>query len=98
LKSEDQLVSSRIHASAHIGTWQYARILHRWVDDTGLDTTAYRTHLMRRSKASMSVIYKKTKNHRAVQIPLGNTKLESTVRYLKVEVDEALDLAEQLDV
>jgi len=61
-----------------------------------LDTTAYGTHSMRRSKASM--IYKKTKNLRAVQILLGHTKLESTVRYLGIEVEDALDIAEQLDV
>jgi site-specific recombinase XerC len=96
LKQEDHLFPSRIHASAHIGTRQYARILHHWVQDSGLDVTAYGTHSMRRSKASM--IYKKTKNLRAVQILLGHTKLESTVRYLGIEVDDALELAEQLDV
>jgi site-specific recombinase XerC len=96
LKQEDHLFPSRIHASAHIGTRQYARILHHWVQDSGLDATAYGTHSMRRSKASM--IYKKTKNLRAVQILLGHTKLESTVRYLGIEVDDALELAEQLDV
>lgn len=61
-----------------------------------MDTTAYGTHSMRRSKAS--TIYKKTKNLRAVQILLGHTKLESTVRYLGIEVDDALDLAERLDI
>lgn len=96
LKSENFLFPSRLHASAHIGTRQYARILHHWVQGIGLDTTEYGTHSMRRSKASM--IYKKTKNLRAVQILLGHTKLESTVRYLGIEVDDALDLAEQLDV
>lgn len=96
LKSEDYLFPSRIHGSPHISTRQYARILHRWVGDIGLDTTAFGTHSMRRSKASM--IYKKTKNLRAVQILLGHTKLESTVRYLGIEVDDALDLAEQLDI
>jgi site-specific recombinase XerC len=96
LKQEDHLFPSRIHASAHIGTRQYARILHHWVQDSGLDAAAYGTHSMRRSKASM--IYKKTKNLRAVQILLGHTKLESTVRYLGIEVDDALELAEQLDV
>lgn len=96
LKSDDFLFPSRMHASAHIGTRQYARILHHWVQDIGLDTTEYGTHSMRRSKASM--IYKKTKNLRAVQILLGHTKLESTVRYMGIEVDDALDLAEQLEV
>jgi site-specific recombinase XerC len=66
------------------------------VKEIGLDTAAYGTHSMRRSKASM--IYKKTKNLRAVQILLGHTKLESTVRYLGIEVDEELDLAERLEV
>lgn len=96
LKSEDFLFPNRMHASAHIGTRQYARILHHWVQDIGLDSTEYGTHSMRRSKAAM--IYKKTKNLRAVQILLGHTKLESTVRYLGIEVDDALDLAEQLEV
>lgn len=96
LKSDDYLFPSRLHGSPHIGTRQYARILHRWVRDIGLDTTAFGTHSMRRSKASM--IYKKSKNLRAVQILLGHSKLESTVRYLGIEVDDALDLAEQLDI
>ena len=73
LRSEDYLFPSRIHGSPHIGTRQYARILHGWISDIGLDTTEYGTHSMRRSKASM--IYKKTKNLRAVQILLGHTKL-----------------------
>lgn len=96
LGSDDYLFPSRIHDAPHIGTRQYARILHGWVTELGLDTTAYGTHSMRRSKASM--IYKKTKNLRAVQILLGHTKLESTVRYLGIEVEDALDIAEQLDV
>jgi integrase len=96
LRSEDYLFPSRIHESLHIGTRQYARILHGWIEGIGLDPTAYGTHSMRRSKASL--IYKKTKNIRAVQILLGHTKLESTVRYLGIEVDDALDLAEQIDV
>jgi site-specific recombinase XerD len=96
LRSEDYLFPSRLHRSPHIGTRQYARILHGWVADIGLDSSEYGTHSMRRSKASM--IYKKTKNLRAVQILLGHTKLESTVRYLGIEVDDALDIAEQIDV
>lgn len=96
LRSEDYLFPSRIHESLHIGTRQYGRILHGWITEIGLDPTAYGTHSMRRSKASL--IYKKTKNIRAVQILLGHTKLESTVRYLGIEVDDALDLAEQIDV
>ena len=87
---------SRVAGAAHLGTRQYARILHGWVEDIGLDTVEYGTHSMRRSKASL--IYKKTKNLRAVQILLGHSKLESTVRYLGIEVDDALGIAEQIDV
>lgn len=86
-------------ASMHpfsICTRQYARILRHWVAELGLDTTVYGTHSMRRSKASM--IYQKTKSLRAEQILLGHTKLESIVRYLGIEVDDALDLAKPLDV
>lgn len=96
LRQDDFVFPSRVGASPHLGTRQYARILHGWVEEIGLDTTAYGTHTMRRTKASM--IYRKTKNLRAVQILLGHNKLESTVRYLGIEVDDALDIAEQLDV
>jgi integrase len=96
LRGDDFLFPGRIHESGHIGTRQYARILHRWVEGIGLDPTDYGTYSMRRSKASM--IYKKTKNLKAVQILLGHSKVESTVRYLGIEVHDALDLAEQIDV
>ena len=62
----------------------------------GLDPTLYGTHSLRRTKASL--IYRRTKNLRAVQLLLGHTKLESTVRYLEIEVDDALEIAEQTDV
>jgi integrase len=61
-----------------------------------LDPADYGTHSMRRTKASL--IYRRTKNLRAVQLLLGHTKLESTVRYLGIEVDDALELAEQTEV
>jgi integrase len=64
--------------------------------DIGLDVAAYRTHTMRRTKATL--IYRRTKNLRAVQLLLGHSKLESTVRYLGIEVDDALELAEQTEV
>lgn len=81
------LFPSRRKTSQHLSTRQYARIVHRWVASIGLETNAYGTHSMRRTKAAQ--IYKKTGNLRAVQILLGHTKLESTVRYLGVEVDDA---------
>ncbi|MGU7770543.1 tyrosine-type recombinase/integrase [Burkholderia sp. MR1-5-21] len=96
LSSGDFLFPSRIHGSPHISTRQYARLVHRWIRSIGLDDAAYGTHTMRRTKASL--IYRRTKNLRAVQLLLGHTKLESTVRYLGIEVDDALEMAEQTDV
>lgn len=96
IKSEDYLFPSRVHDSAHISTRQYARIVNAWVQEIGLDTANYGTHTMRRTKATL--IYKRTKNLRAIQLLLGHTKLDSTVRYLGIEVDDALELAEQTEV
>lgn len=96
LKSEDYLFRSRIHESPHLGTRQYARILDGWVEELGLDPAAYGTHSMRRTKATL--IYRRTKNLRAVQLLLGHSKLESTVRYVGIEVDDALEIAEQTEV
>nr|WP_310452989.1 tyrosine-type recombinase/integrase [Sulfuritalea sp.] len=75
---------------------QYARIVHHWVAAIGLDSTVYGTHTMRRTKATL--IYKRTKNLRAVQLLLGHSKLESTVRYLGIEVDDALEISEQTEI
>lgn len=82
-------------ASLHLSTRQYARIVRRWVASIGLDVVAYSTHTMRRTKATL--IYRRTKNLRALQLLLGHTKLESTVRYLGIEVDDALEIAEQTE-
>lgn len=90
------LFPSRVHASPHLSTREYARIVHHWVAEIGLDGAAYGTHSMRRTKASL--IYRRTKNLRAVQLLLGHSKLESTVRYLGIEVDDALEMAEQTEV
>jgi integrase len=96
LRSEDYLFPSRLHTSDHLSTRQYARIVKGWVKAVGLDPAMYGTHTMRRTKASL--IYRRTKNLRAVQLLLGHTKLESTVRYLGIEVDDALEMAEQTEV
>jgi len=96
LRSEDFLFPSRVHESPHLSTQQYARIVDSWVREIGLDPAAYGTHTLRRTKASL--IYRRTKNLRAVQLLLGHTKLESTVRYLGIEVDDALEMAEQTEV
>ena len=96
LASHDYLFFSRLHESQHLSTRQYARIVHQWVEMIGLEASAYGTHTMRRTKASL--IYRRTKNLRAVQLLLGHTKLESTVRYLGIEADDALEIAEQTEV
>jgi len=95
LASEDFLFPSRVRVSPHLSTRQYARIVDSWVEEIGLDPAAYGTHSIRRTKPSL--IYRRTKNLRAVQLLLGHTKLESTVRYLGIEVEDALELAEQTE-
>jgi integrase len=79
-----------------MSTRQYARLLDVWLGQIGLDPSLYGTHSLRRTKATL--IYKRTGNLRAVQLLLGHTKIESTVRYLGVEVNDALEIAEQTDV
>ena len=95
LRGSDYLFPSRSSASPHLSTRQYARIVHRWVREIGLDSSCYGTHTMRRTKAAL--IYRRTKNLRAVQLLLGHSKLESTVRYLGIEVDDALEISEQTE-
>lgn len=87
---------SRCKKYEQLSTRQYARIVDCWVCSIGLNKAAYGTHSMRRTKAS--IIYRETKNLRAVQILLGHSKIDSTIRYLGVEIDDALDLAEQIQV
>jgi integrase len=82
--------------AGHLTTRQYARLLGRWLAMIGLDPRLYSTHSLRRTKATL--IYRKTGNLRAVQLLLGHAKIESTVPYLGIEVDDALAVAEQIDV
>ena len=96
LRTDDYLFPSRIKSAGHLSRRQYARLLDHWVEEIGLDPGTYGTHSLRRTKASL--IYRQTKNLRAVQILLGHTKLESTVRYLGVEVEDALEIAEQTEI
>ncbi len=95
-RSDEFLFPSRIDHSGHISTRQYARLVDEWVAAIGLDAGPYGTHSLRRTKASL--IYKRTGNLRAVQILLGHTKIESTVRYLGVDVEDALNLSEGTEV
>lgn len=96
LQGSDYLFPSRIHGSTHLSTRQYSRIVTSWVLGIGLESSSYGTHSMRRTKATL--LYRRTKNLRAVQLLLGHSKLDSTVRYLGIEIDDALELSEQLDV
>src|SRR4051812_37216677 len=82
--------------TGHMTTRQYARLLSHWIADIGLDPNLFGTHSIRRTKATL--IYRRTGNLRAVQLLLGHTKIESTVRYLGIEVDDALAIAEQVEV
>ena len=95
LQADDFLFPSRCKKAAHLSTRQYARIVGRWVTSIQLDRSAYGTHTMRRTKPTL--IYRRAGNLRAVQLLLGHTKIESTVRYLGVEVDDALASAEQTE-
>lgn len=86
----------RFHKPLHISTRQYARLVRGWVKSIGLEPSAYGTHSMRRTKVSQ--IYKKTGNLRAVQLLLGHTKMDSTVRYLGVELEDALAISEAVEI
>lgn len=95
-RPEEFLFPSRIDRSGHISTRQYSRLVDEWVAAIGLDPALFGTHSLRRTKASL--IYKRTGNLRAVQILLGHTKIESTVRYLGVDLEDALALSEGTDI
>jgi len=87
---------SRLHDRPHISTRQYGRLVRVWVTAIGLEPSGYGTHSMRRTKAAE--ICRKTGNLRAVQLLLGHTKVDSTVRYLGVELEDALSIAEKIDI
>lgn len=93
---EDFAFPSRVDHAGHLSTRQYARLVDEWVSAIGLRRAEYGTHSMRRTKASM--IYKATGNLRAIQILLGHTKIENTVRYLGVDIEDALTLAERTEI
>ena len=93
---DDYAFPSRSDRFGHISTRQYARLVDEWITGIGLRREDYGTHSMRRTKAS--IIYKATGNLRAVQILLGHTKIENTVRYLGVDIEDALELAESTEV
>jgi integrase len=92
----DYAFPSRVDHADHLSTRQYARLVDEWATAIGLRREDYGTHSLRRTKAAM--IYKATGNLRAIQILLGHTKIENTVRYLGVEIEDALELAEHTEI
>ena len=92
----EYLWPGRFHERLHISTRQYARLVREWVRSIGVDPTSYGTHSMRRTKVAQ--IYRKTGNLRAVQLLLGHTKMDSTVRYLGVELEDALAISESVEI
>lgn len=96
LDGHDWLFPSRKDRNRHLTPRQYGRVVEAWIKAAGLPRSSYATHSMRRTKATM--IYRKTGNLRAVQLLLGHTKIDSTVRYLGVEVEDALALAESIEL
>jgi len=96
LQSHEWLFPSRKNRDRHLTTRQYARLVDHWIASIDLPRSSYATHSMRRTKSTL--IYRKTGNLRAVQLLLGHTKIDSTVRYLGVEVEDALALAESIEL
>ena len=92
----EHLWPGRFHERWHISTRQYARLVRDWVTSIGLESSAYGTHSMRRTKVAQ--IYRKTGNLRAVRLLFGHTKMDSTVRYLGVELEDALAIAEAVEI
>lgn len=92
----DYVFPSRVDHANHMSTRQYARLVDEWVTAIGLRRTEYGTHSLRRTKAAM--IYRATGNVRAIQILLGHTKIENTVRYIGVDIEDALLLAERTEI
>lgn len=92
----EYLWPGRFHERLHISTRQYARLVRDWVKSIGLEPSSYGTHSMRRTKVAQ--IYRKTENLRAVQLLLGHTKMDSTVRYLGVELEDALAISEAVEI
>jgi len=95
-KAEDFLFAGRRRGDHGLTTRQYARLVGDWAASIGLDRLKFGTHSLRRTKATL--IYRRTGNLRAVQLLLGHTKIESTVRYLGNEIDDAIEIAEKIDV
>ena len=95
-KAGDFLFAGRVNSRGGLTTRQYARLVSTWISSIGLDLLKFGTHSLRRTKATL--IYRRTGNLRAVQLLLGHTKIESTIRYLGIEIDDAIEIAQKIDV
>jgi integrase len=95
-KAGDFLFAGRGKSRRGLTTRQYARLVGTWISSIGLDPLKFGTHSLRRTKATL--IYRRTGNLRAVQLLLGHSKIESTVRYLGIEIDDAIEIAQKIDV
>ncbi len=95
-KKPGEYLFSGLRPGESMTTRQYARLLADWLVGIGLDPHVYGTHSLRRTKATL--IYRRTGNLRAVQLLLGHTKIESTVRYLSIDIDDALAISEQVEI
>ena len=93
---QEFLWPGRFHDPLHISTRQFARLVRDWVKSIGLEPSTFGKHSMRRTKVAQ--IYRKTGNLRAVQLLLGHTKMDSTVRYLGVELEDALAISEGVEI
>lgn len=96
MTGSEYLWPGRFHDRLHISTRQYARLVRDWVISIGLEPSSFGTHSMRRTKVAQ--IYRKTGNLRAVQLLLGHTKMDSTVRYLGIELEDALAISEAVEI
>jgi integrase len=96
LEPDDYLWPSRNRESAHLSMSQYTRIIKQFAEVVGADPTTFATHSIRRTKVTL--IYRKTQNLRACQLLLGHKKIENTVRYLGLELDEALEISRDIDI
>ncbi len=96
MRGSEYLWPGRFRDRLHISPRQYGRLLKGWVASIGLEPSAFGTHSMRRTKAAQ--IYRKTGNLRAVQLLLGHTRMDSTVRYLGIELEDALEIAESIEI
>ena len=95
LDASDFLFPSQRREQQPISYSYYRSLVRKWASDLGLDSHLYGTHSMRRTKATL--VYAKTKNIRVVQLLLGHTKVDNTIRYLGVELEDALLLSEDTD-